>query len=153
MGVPPCSCQKRSANFCAFVFVPPSHCREPHFTILIDYILWINREYSNKNNISYPDLMDFGLWITNTPDHPLGSDGNIVHSRAPLPATLDSRGTRHLLHRPRRQQLRRGVCLLRVRAGPTCGSHMTKDEARKIAAGIAKVPELLLRPDANKRPA
>ena len=67
-------------------------------TILIDYILWINREYSNKNNISYPDLMDFGLWITNTPDHPLGSDGNIVHARAPLPATLDSRGiSRHLL--------------------------------------------------------
>ena len=30
---------------------------------------------------------------------------------------------------------------------------MTKDEARKIAAGIAKVPELLLRPDANKSPA
>ena len=30
---------------------------------------------------------------------------------------------------------------------------MTKHEARKVAAGIAKLPELLLRPGTNKSPA
>jgi hypothetical protein len=35
----------------------------------------------------------------------------------------------------------------------TAAGLMTKDEARKVAAGIAKLPELLLRPGTNKSPA
>ena len=43
---------------------------------------------------------------------------------APLPAALDGRGiSRHLLHHPRRQQLSRGLCLLRVRVCPYALSH------------------------------
>jgi hypothetical protein len=36
--------------------------------ILIDYVLWINRKYSNEKQYLIPRLMNFGLWITNTPD-------------------------------------------------------------------------------------
>jgi hypothetical protein len=65
--------------------------------------------------------------------------------RPPLPAALDHRGAqRRLLHHPRQEQAGARLGVLRRRAGPTRGGELAhRDESRRIATNIAKLPALL----------
>jgi hypothetical protein len=70
--------------------------------------------------------------------------GNPLHyrSRDPLPAALESRrDEQRLLHRPRRQAL--AYVYFEGELGRRAAAKLlTRDEARRIAANIAKLPEL-----------
>ena len=67
--------------------------------------------------------------------------------RAPLPAALDDRRNRRLLHRPRRQRAGARLCLFEDERGRRAAVKLlTRDGARRIAANINKLPELLLLP-------
>ena len=67
---------------------------------------------------------------------------------APLPAALVRRGNGRLLHRPRRQRSRLLACVyFEEEPGRRAAAKLlTRDEARRIAANIDKLPELLLLP-------
>ena len=57
---------------------------------------------------------------------------------------LSHRMARHLVHRPRRKPFSMAYVYFEPEPGKRAAANlMTKDEARKIAAGIAKLPELL----------
>jgi hypothetical protein len=68
-----------------------------------------------------------------------------VDDRPPLPAALVRRGNRRLLHRPRRQLA--GARLYVYFEGEpgrrSAAKLLTCDEARRITANIAKLPEML----------
>jgi hypothetical protein len=71
-------------------------------------------------------------------------DGSGIDAR-PLPAALDDRGGQQCLFRRQRRE-RLWVSYVYFESEPerrAAGNLMTKDEARRIAAGIAKLPELL----------
>ena len=64
------------------------------------------------------------------------------NASAPLPAALVRRGDRRLLHRPGRQRPGARLRLFRGGAGTALGGAAAHpDEARRIAANIAKAPE------------
>jgi hypothetical protein len=65
---------------------------------------------------------------------------------------LSHRMARHLVHRPRRKPFSMAYVYFEPEPGKRAAANlMTKDEARKIANGIVKLPELL-RPSENKSP-
>ena len=69
------------------------------------------------------------------------------HARAPLPATLDRRGISRN-HYIVRDANNFAVAYVYFESEPgrrAAANLMTKDEARKIANGIAKLPDLLKR--------
>jgi len=69
--------------------------------------------------------------------------GTGPHIAPPFPAALVDRRIRSVLCRNRQRQRRAGVCSRRSRGGVSAAKLLTKDEARRIAANIAKLPELL----------
>jgi hypothetical protein len=68
-----------------------------------------------------------------------------TNARAPLPTTLDSREYRGLSYIVRdANRFAVAYVYFESQTGRRAAANlMTKDEARKIAAGIAKLPELL----------
>jgi hypothetical protein len=60
--------------------------------------------------------------------------------RAPLPAALDRRGNRRLLHRPRRQRAGAGYVYFEDEPGRRSAARLlTRNDARRIAANIGKL--------------
>jgi hypothetical protein len=71
-----------------------------------------------------------------------------VHARAPLPCTMDRRRiSRNLILIAATPATSPSLTFISKMTGRRAAANlMSKDEARKIAAGIAKLPELLKRP-------
>jgi hypothetical protein len=79
--------------------------------------------------------------------HGVYASASLTHNRsdarAPLPCPMDRRGvSRHLIHRPRCKPFAVAYVYFESEPGRRAAANlMTKDEARKIAAGIAKLPK------------
>ena len=91
--------------------------------------------------------MRFGLWITNIPDHPspLGQYGEHAERRFPPWTVEEYRGISYIV----RDANRFAVAYVYFESEPgrrAAANLMSKHEARKIAANIAKMPDLVKRP-------
>jgi hypothetical protein len=87
--------------------------------------------------------MRFGLWITNIPDHPSPVGGNMPERR--FPPVEGYRGISYIV----RDANRSAVAYVYFESEPgrrAAANLMSKHEARKIAANIAKMPDLVKRP-------